>query len=117
MSYAVQKGMAGINCGSELFPEVMRYFSLRYLLKLICSTFPGGTHVENGDESLWHPILNKVFEEKGSNRNVTRRRRYKSLSKLFSQEFESSSSTMKYIERCALLDICLGTIPVFLNLD
>lgn len=109
--------MAGINCGSELFPEVMRYFSLRSLLNWIWSTFPGGAHVENCDERLWRPITNEFFDEKGSNTNLTSRRRYKSLSNLFSQQFESSSSTMKYIERCTLLDLFLGTISVFFNLD
>lgn len=85
MGYVVLKIIADINCGTELFPEVMKSFSLRFLFKKFSSTLQAGYEVSNDDYRLHSPILIKYFDHKYSKENVTDHRRYNSLPSILFQ--------------------------------
>lgn len=61
--------------------------------------------------------MNYGFDEKDSKENETSRESYTSMMSILFQEFEYSSITVKYVKRRAFMDLWLGIISDYLNLD
>lgn len=87
MEYEVLEGMADLNSGSDLFPEVMKYISMRSLFKSFSSILTVNNEFGNVDDQMWSPIVNESYDHKDAKENRTGRGRYTSLSMILFQEF------------------------------